>query len=137
MTRRDETPPFGLLAFPKLIESPHSFLRSGLQPEDLLCPLLTSGYLTRDVAIQGTAEFAMREVLSVSWFRGLMPANSQRTCQVLGLRVNPFRTLVMSLLPRGKKISPDKRVNFPCTAAAFTLHPEPVGFVVLCQLARG
>jgi hypothetical protein len=27
-------------------------------------------------------------------------------------------------------------VNFPCTNAAFTLSLEPVGFVVLCQLAR-
>jgi hypothetical protein len=51
-------------------------------------------------------------------------------------RVNPFRILLMSLLPHGKQISPDKNVNFPCTTAAFTLPPEPVGFVVLCQLAR-
>jgi hypothetical protein len=42
----------------------------------------------------------------------------------------------MSLLPLGKQTSPDKDVNFPCTTAAFTLPPEPVGFVVLCQLAR-
>ena len=28
-------------------------------------------------------------------------------------------------------------VNFPCTTAAFTLPPEPAGFVVLCQLAQG
>jgi hypothetical protein len=27
-------------------------------------------------------------------------------------------------------------VNFPCTTAAFTLPPEPTGFVVLCQLTR-
>src|SRR3972149_10376337 len=33
--------------------------------------------------------------------------------------------------------SPDKNVNFPCRNAAFTLSPEPVGFVVLCQLAHG
>jgi hypothetical protein len=42
----------------------------------------------------------------------------------------------MSLLPHGKQISPDKDVNFPCTTAAFTLPLEPVGFVVLCQLAQ-
>jgi len=36
----------------------------------------------------------------------------------------------------GKQISPDKNVNFPCTAAVFTLPPEPAGFVVLCQLAQ-
>ena len=43
----------------------------------------------------------------------------------------------MSILPHGKQISPDKDVNFPCTTAAFTLPHEPVGFVVLCQLAQG
>jgi hypothetical protein len=53
------------------------------------------------------------------------------------IRVNPFRILLMSLLPHGKQISPDKDVNFPCTTAAFTLPPEPAGFVVLCQLAQG
>ena len=42
----------------------------------------------------------------------------------------------MNLLSRDAQISPDKNVNFPCTNAAFTLSPEPVGFVVLCQLAR-
>jgi hypothetical protein len=44
-----------------------------------------------------------------------------------------------------RQISPDsvqyplegyKNVNLPCTTAAFTLPPEPVGFVVSCQLAR-
>ena len=43
----------------------------------------------------------------------------------------------MATLPQGKQISPDKDVNFPCTTAAFTLPPEPAGFVVLCQLAQG
>ena len=51
--------------------------------------------------------------------------------------VNPFRTLLMSLLPHGKQISPDKNVSFPCTTVAFILPPEPAGFVVLCQLAQG
>ena len=55
----------------------------------------------------------------------------------LVIRVNPFRILLMSLLSHGKQISPDKNVNFPCTTAAFTLPPEPAGFVVLCQLAQG
>jgi hypothetical protein len=52
------------------------------------------------------------------------------------IRVNPFRILLISLLPHGKQISPDKDVNFPCTTVAFTLPPEPLGFVVLCQLAQ-
>jgi hypothetical protein len=41
-----------------------------------------------------------------------------------------------SHLTHDRQISPDKNVNCPCTAAAFTLSPEPVGFVVSCQLAR-
>jgi hypothetical protein len=35
----------------------------------------------------------------------------------LVIRVNPFRILLISLLPHGKQISPDKDVNFPCTTA--------------------
>src|SRR5512139_250368 len=44
-------------------------------------------------------------------------------------------TLIL-ILTRGRQISPDRSVNFPCITAAFTLSPEPVGFVVSCQLAR-
>jgi len=43
----------------------------------------------------------------------------------------------MNLLSHDAQISPDKNVSFPCTSAAFTLPHEPVGFVVLCQLAQG
>jgi hypothetical protein len=48
-------------------------------------------------------------------------------------------------LPHERQISPDsvqyplegyKNVNFPCTTAAFNLSPEPVGFVMSCQLSR-
>jgi hypothetical protein len=74
-------------------------------------------------------------------FRGSMedsyPPTANGDARFLVIRVNPFRNLLMSLLPHGKQISPDKDVNFPCTNAAFTLSPEPVGFVVLCQLAQG
>ena len=34
------------------------------------------------------------------------------------------------------QISPDKNVNCCYTTAAFTLSPEPMGFVVWCQLAQ-
>nr|AFZ85138.1 hypothetical protein [Pseudomonas aeruginosa]AGC74793.1 ORFIII [Pseudomonas aeruginosa] len=34
-----------------------------------------------------------------------------------------------------KQISPDKRMNFHCTAASFTVAVRSPGFVVLCQLA--
>ena len=83
------------------------------------------------------AGFLMRRCL----FRGSMedsyPPTANGHAGFLVIRVNPFRNLLMSLLPHGKQISPDKNVNFPCTAAAFTLSHEPTGFVVLCQLAQG
>ena len=73
-------------------------------------------------------------------FRGPMedsyPPTANGDARFLVIRVNPFRNLLMSLLLHGKQISPDKDVNFPCTTAAFTLPPEPAGFVVLCQLAQ-
>jgi hypothetical protein len=83
------------------------------------------------------AGFLMRRCL----FRGSMedsyPPTANGHAGFLVIRVNPFRNLLMSLLPQGKQISPDKNVNFPCTTAAFTLSHEPTGFVVLCQLAQG
>jgi len=67
---------------------------------------------------------------------GANPPTTNGHTVVLLPRVNPSQILLMSILPHGKPISPDKDVNFPCTTAAFTLPPEPVGFVVLCPLAR-
>ena len=73
-------------------------------------------------------------------FRGSLedsyPSTANGHAGFLVIRVNPFRNLLMSLLSHGKQISPDKDVNFPCTTVAFTLPPEPAGFVVLCQLAQ-
>ena len=93
--------------------------------------------LTRYVAMPGAAGFLMRRCL----FRGSMedsyPPTANGDAGFLVIRVNPFRNLLMSLLPHGKQISPDKDVNLPCTNAAFTLPHEPAGFVVLCQLAQG
>jgi hypothetical protein len=52
---------------------------------------------------------------------------------------------LITALPHNRQISPDsfqyplegcKNVNFLCTTAAFTLSPEPVGFVMSCQLTR-
>jgi len=34
--------------------------------------------------------------------------------------------------PHAGQISPDKSVNFRYTIAAFTISPEPLGFVMLC-----
>jgi hypothetical protein len=36
----------------------------------------------------------------------------------------------MIILLHGKQISLDKNVNFPYTNVAFTLPPEPMGFVM-------
>ena len=92
---------------------------------------------TRDVAIQGAAGLVMSRCLFCGSIEDSSPSTANGHAGFLVIRVNPFRILLMSLLPHGKQISPDKDVNFPCTTAAFTLPPEPAGFVVLCQLAQG
>ena len=93
--------------------------------------------LTRDVAIQSAAGFLMRRCLFCGSLEDSYPPTANEYAGFLVFRVNPFRILLISILPHGKQISPDKNVNFPCTTAAFTLSPEPSGFVVLCQLAQG
>jgi len=92
--------------------------------------------LTPYVAMQGAAGFLMRRCLFCGSFEDSYPPTANGHAGFLVFRVNPFRILLMMFLPHGKQISPDKDVNFPCTTAAFTLPPEPVGFVVLCQLAQ-
>jgi hypothetical protein len=92
--------------------------------------------LTRDVAIQGAAGYPMSRCLFRGSVKDSYPPTANGYAGFLVIRVNPFRILFMSILPHGKQISPDKDVNFPCTTAAFTLPPEPSGFVVLCQLAQ-
>ena len=93
--------------------------------------------LTQDVATPGAAGFVMRRCLFCVSLRDSYPPTANGHAGFLIIRVNPFRILLMSFLPHCKQISPDKDVNFPCTAAAFTLSHEPAGFVVLCQLAQG
>ena len=88
--------------------------------------------LTRDVAIQGAAGFVMRRCLFRVSMEDSYPPTANGHAGFLVIRVNPFRILLISFLPHGKQISPDKDVNFPCTTAAFTLSPEPVGFVMWC-----
>ena len=91
--------------------------------------------LTWHVAMRGAAGFLMRRCLFRGSLRDSYPPTASGYAGFLVNRVNPFRILLMILLPPGKQISPDKDVNFPCTTAAFTLPLEPVGFVVLCQPA--
>ena len=93
--------------------------------------------LTRYVAIRGAAGFLMRRCLFRGSLKDSYPLTANEYAGFLVFRVNPFRILLMCLPPHGKQISPDKNVNFPCTTAAFTLPLEPLGFVVLCQLAQG
>ncbi len=85
----------------------------------------------------GAAGFLMRRCLFRVSMEDSCPPTANEHAGFLVIRVNPFRILLMTLPPHGKQISPDKNVNFPCTTAAFTLPPEPAGFVVLCQLAQG
>lgn len=42
----------------------------------------------------------------------------------------------VAIFPRVKQISPDKDVSLPCTAASFTMSPEPEGFAIGCWLAQ-
>jgi len=93
--------------------------------------------LTLSVAIQGAAGWAMSRCLFRVSIEDSYPPTANGYVGVLLCRVYPSRILLMSLLPHGKQISQDKDVNFPCTTAAFTLPPKPVGFVVLCQLTQG
>src|SRR4030067_2564492 len=107
-------------------------------------PSADSCLLTRYVAIQGAVGFLMRRCLFRGSLEDSYPPTAIGHAGFLVFRVNPLRILLMSILPHGKQISPDKNVNFPCTnaclcvsarrQAAFTLPPEPAGFVVLCQL---
>jgi len=92
--------------------------------------------LTRYVAMPGAAGFVISRCLFCGSIEDSSPSTANGHAGFLVIRVNPFRILLMSILPHGKQISPDKDVNFPCTTAAFTLPPEPAGFVVLCQLAQ-
>ncbi len=92
--------------------------------------------LTRYVAIRGAVGFLMKRCLLRGSLEDSYPPTAIGQAGFLVFRLNPFRILLMSILPHGKQISPDKNVNFSCTTAAFTLPHEPAGFVVLCQLAQ-
>src|SRR4030042_4833759 len=94
-------------------------------------------FLTRYVALRGAAGLVMSRCLFRVSIKDSYPPTANGHAGVLLCRVNPSRILLMSLLPPGTQTSPDKNVNFLCTAAAFTLPHEPAGFVVLCQLAQG
>ena len=93
--------------------------------------------LTRCVSIQGAIGFVMRCCLvRVSLWRDSYQTTAADTPGPW-LPGWPFPDSLMMLLSHVAQISPDKNVNFPCTTAAFTLSPEPVGFVMWCSLTRG
>ena len=66
--------------------------------------------LTRHVAIQGAAGFVMRRCLFRGSLEDSYPPTANGHAGFLVNRLNPFRILLMSLLPHGKQISPDKDV---------------------------
>ncbi len=94
--------------------------------------------LTPHVSMKGAIRLLMSRCLfRVSLFRDSYPPKAAGYAGSLVNRIDLLRILLMNLLSRDALLTPDKNVNFPCTNAAFTLSPEPAGFVVLCQLARG
>ena len=138
-TRRESAPPFGIIASPKLIESPHSFPRSGLPLRQTQGTMPSADFclLTPYVAMQGAAGLVMRRCLFRGSLEDSYPSTANGHAGFLVIRVNPFRTLLMSILPHGKQISPDKNVNLPCTTAAFTLPPRTFGLCCVVPTRPG
>ena len=93
--------------------------------------------LTRHVSMKGAIEKIMSCCMLCVSHRDSYPSTATRYAWSLFNRIDLSGLALMNLLSRDAQISPDKNVNFPCTNAAFTLPLEPVGFVVLCQLAQG
>jgi hypothetical protein len=112
--------------------------RQGYPAPTITMPSADFCVLTRHVAMKGATGSLMSCCLFCVFPKGNSHPSTANGCAgYLVNRVNLFRTLLINLLSRDAQISPDKSVNFPCTNAAFTLSPEPAGFVVLCQLAQG
>ena len=94
--------------------------------------------LTHHVSMKSAIRMIMSCCLfRVSHLRDSYPSTATEYAGSLVNRVDLSGIALMNLLSHDAQISPDKNVNFPCTNAAFTLPPEPAGFVVLCQLAQG
>jgi len=94
--------------------------------------------LTHHVSMKSAIRMIMSCCLfRVSHLRDSYPSTATEYAGSLVNRVDLSGIALMNLLSHDAQISPDKNVNFPCTNAAFTLSPEPMGFVVLCQLAQG
>lgn len=92
--------------------------------------------LTRHVAMKGASGLSTSCCLFRVSHRDSHLSTADGCAGYLVNRVNLFRYSLMNLLPRDMQTSPDKNVNFPCTSAAFTLSPEPVGFAMIGWLAR-
>jgi hypothetical protein len=93
--------------------------------------------LTRHVAMQGATRLFMMCCLFCVSIMDSYPPTAAEYAGSLFNRIDLSGVVLMNLLSRDAQTSPDKNVNFPCTDAAFTLSPEPMGFVVSCQLAQG
>ena len=92
--------------------------------------------LTLHVSMKGAIEKIMSCCMLCVSHRDSYPSTATEYAWSLFNRIDLSGIMLMTLLSRDAQISPDKNVNFPCTTAAYTLPPEPVGFVVLCQLAQ-
>ncbi len=113
--------------------------RSGLPSNDRGSTIPSADFcvLTRHVAILGALGRFMGCCLLCVSPGGESHQSAAGWCAgYLISRVNLFRQMLMNILSRDAQISPDKSVNFPCTNAAFTLSPEPVGFAMIGWLAR-
>jgi hypothetical protein len=107
--------------------------------------LVHPSLLTLHVSMKGAIEKIMGRCMFCVYHRNSYPPTAAGYACSLFNRIDLPGIALMTLLSHDAQISPDKacpgpdreRMNFPCTTAAFTLPQEPVGFVVLCQLAQG
>jgi len=140
MTRRCLTHPVGFNADIELIGCPAHFHVRAFVPRipETTMPSADFCVLTPHVSMKSAIKKLMSCCLfCVSRLRDSYPPTATEYAGSLVNRLDLLRISLMNLLSRDAQISPDKNVNFPCTNAAFTLSPEPAGFVVLCQLAQG
>ena len=93
--------------------------------------------LTRHASTKG----AIEKIMSCCLFRVSLCRDSYTSKEAgyawsLVNRIDLLRITLITLLSRYAQISPHKNVSFPCTNAAFTLPPEPMGFAMCGWLAQ-
>ena len=86
-----------------------------------------------------TPRIAARRAMPVVPFAAVFArcaAGSRRDARVLVIQFHPVWKLRFNSTSHAGQISPGKNAMFPCTSAAFTVVTVPMGFAVMCQLAR-